>query len=158
MRFSFTNRHYSPREATDFLRRDSRLAALLPGVQRTLEMQRDCLEVLPAAFKFVEILGFDGGNLTLATPNAAVAAKLKQQLPKLQEMLQRKGWQINNIKLKVQMMKGIAPEKPSGEGWKLPGMALDSFADLSDKLAPTDANAPLIEAMRNLVARRRTGG
>jgi len=156
MRFTFTNRSHNPQEATDFLRRDARLAALLPGVQRTLEIQRDCLEVLPSAFKFCEILGFDGGNLTLATPNAAVAGKLKQQLPTLQEMLNRKGWQINNIRLKVQMTRGFTPPAPSGEGLKLPEKAVDSFAELSEKLAPTAANTPLIEAMRNLVARRRS--
>jgi uncharacterized protein YukE len=35
-------------------------------------------------FKHCEILAFEQNVLTLALPNAALAAKLKQQLPKLQ--------------------------------------------------------------------------
>jgi len=38
---------------------------------------------------------------------------------------------------------------------KLPETAVDSFDELSQKLEPTAANEPLIEAMRRLVARRR---
>lgn len=155
MRFSFTDRKHAPQEATDFLRGNNRLAALLPMVQRMANLQRDCQEVLPAAFKSCEVFAFDGGDLTLAVPNTAVAAKLKQQVLSLQEALNGKGWQIINIRFRVQMPKGIAHAVPSGEGLKLPETAVDSFETLSQKLEPTAANEPLIEAMRRLVARRR---
>jgi hypothetical protein len=155
MAFSFTNRKHAPQEATDFLRGNARLAALLPTVRRMANLQRDCAEVLPSAFKTCEIFAFDGGEVTLAVPNTAVAAKLKQQVPKLQDALNAKGWQINNIRLRVQMPKGIAHVGPSGEGLKLPATAVDSFDELSQKLEPTTANEPLIAAMRALVARRR---
>jgi len=155
MGFSFTNRKHAPQEATDFLRGNARLAALLPAVQRMVNLQRDCAEVLPSAFKSCEIFAFDGGELTLAVPNTAVAAKLKQQVPKMQEALNEKGWQINNIRLKVQMTSAAEAAGPSGEGLKLPETAVDSFDALSQKLEPTPANEPLIEAMRGLVARRR---
>jgi hypothetical protein len=155
MAFSFTNRKHAPQEATDFLRGNARLAALLPAVQRMVKLQHDCRQVLPLAFKSCEIFAFDGGDLTLAVPNTAVAAKLKQQVPKLQDALNGNGWQINNIRFRVQMPKGIAHVGPSGEGLKLPEMAVDSFDELSQKLEPTTANEPLIAAMRALVARRR---
>jgi hypothetical protein len=155
MRFSFTNRHYAPKEATNFLQGNAALARLLPAVQRMAELQRDCLEALPIAFKSCEIQAYSGTEMTLAVPNAAVAAKLKQQVPGLQHALAQKGWQINNIKLKVQMPRGIAPTLPSGEGLKLPEMAVDSFDELSRTLEATTANEPLIAAMRRLVARRR---
>ena len=49
MRFSFTDRKHAPQEATDFLRGNARLAALLPAVQRMVNLQRDCAEVLPSS-------------------------------------------------------------------------------------------------------------
>ncbi|MGW8390765.1 DciA family protein [Pseudoduganella sp. HUAS MS19] len=156
MGFSFTNRKHAPQEATNFLQGNATLAKLLPAVQRMANLQRDCYEVLPSAFKSCEVFAFDGGDLTLAVPNTAVAAKLKQQVPKMQETLNGKGWQINNIRFRVQMPKGIAHVGPSGEGLKLPDTAVDSFDELSQKLEPTTANEPLIEAMRRLVARRRS--
>ncbi len=156
MGFSFTNRKHAPQEATNFLQGNATLAKLLPAVQRMANLQRDCYDVLPSAFKSCEVFAFDGGELTLAVPNTAVAAKLKQQVPKMQETLNGKGWQINNIRFRVQMPKGIAHVGPSGEGLKLPETAVDSFDELSQKLEPTPANEPLIEAMRRLVARRRS--
>lgn len=155
MGFSFTDRKHAPQEATDFLRGNARLAALLPAVQRMAKLQQDCREVLPTAFKSCEIFAFDGGELTLAVPNTAVAAKLKQQVPNTLQALNGKGWQINNIRFRVQMPKGIAPVGPSGEGLRLPEAAVDSFDELSQKLEPTAANEPLIAAMQRLVARRR---
>jgi hypothetical protein len=155
MRFSFTNRNYAPQEATNFLQSNATLARLLPAVQRMVNLQRDCHAILPTAFKTCEIFAFDGADLTLAVPNTAVAAKLKQQVPKLQEALNGKGWKINNIRFRVQMPKGIAHVGPSGEGLKLSEAAVDSFDQLSQKLEPTAANEPLIAAMRALVARRR---
>ncbi|WP_342114448.1 DciA family protein [Pseudoduganella sp. OTU4001] len=156
MGFSFTNRKHAPQEATDFLRGNARLAALLPAVQRMAKLQQDCWEVLPSAFKACEIFAFDGGELTLAVPNTAVAAKLKQQVPNMLVNLNGKGWQINNIRFRVQIAKGIAPVRPSGEGLKLSEAAVDSFDEMSKKLEPTAANEPLIAAMQRLVARRRT--
>jgi hypothetical protein len=143
--------------ATDFLRRDNRLAALLPAAQRMADLQRDCAQALPSAFKFCEILACEAGQLVLSTPNAALAAKLKQQLPKLQEQLNGKGWQIHNIRLKVQMMKSVSEAPVERRYFELPPSAVDSFAELSETLEATKQNAELIAALRAMVARRRPG-
>jgi hypothetical protein len=45
-----------------------------------------------------EVLSLQDGVLTLAVPSSAVAAKLKQQLPKLQAALQKKGWQVESVR------------------------------------------------------------
>ncbi|WEF30917.1 DciA family protein [Pseudoduganella chitinolytica] len=155
MRFNSPNQNRNAVEATDFLRRDGRMAALLPAVQRMAKLQQDCAAVLPTAFSFCEILAFEDSVLVLSTPNASVAAKLKQQLPKLQEALARKGWQVDNIKLKVQMMRtmSVAPVEP--RKLVIPEVGVDSFAELSETLEPTKQNAALIEALRKLVAHRR---
>ncbi|GGY50355.1 DciA family protein [Pseudoduganella albidiflava] len=153
--FDQTRRNRTAVEATDFLRRDDRLAALLPAVQRMAKLQQDCAKVLPAAFNFCDILSFEAGQLVLSTPNASVAAKLKQQLPKLQEALSAKGWQIDNIRLKVQMMKAMATPPVERRQLVIPEVGVDSFARLSETLEPTKQNATLIAALKNLVAHRR---
>jgi hypothetical protein len=160
MRFNSSNLSLKRRtavEATDFLRRHDRLAALLPAVERMARLQKDCAECLPAMFKYCEILAFEDGQLTLSLPTTALAAKLKQQLPKLQETLARRGWQVLGVKLKVQMAKP-AEIKEQMRALELPGAAVDAFDELSATLAPTPQNAALIEAVKAMVARRRAGG
>ena len=62
MRFNSSNLSIKRRtavEATDFLRRDDKMAALLPAIQRMAALQKDCATALPAMFKYCEILAFE---------------------------------------------------------------------------------------------------
>ncbi|WP_308807623.1 DciA family protein [Pseudoduganella dura] len=155
MRFNSPNQNRNAVEATDFLRRHDRLAPLLPAVQRMAKLQQDCAKVLPTAFSFCEILSFEAGQLVLSTPNASLAAKLKQQLPKLQDALAKKGWQIDNIRLKVQMMRVMTTPPVERRQLVIPEVGVESFAQLSEALEPSKQNATLIAALRALVAHRR---
>ena len=58
-------------------------------------LQKDCADALPPMFANCDVLSLRGRQLVLAVPTSAVAAKLKQQLPKLQASLQKKGWQVD---------------------------------------------------------------
>lgn len=159
MRFNVTNSVSIKRPtavgATDFLRKDNKLAALLPAVERMAALQKDCAAVLPSMFQFCEILSFEQGQLALAVPNASLAAKLKQQIPKLQDALAQRGWQVQAVKLKVQMVKP-ADIKPEMRVLALPEAAVSAFDALGETLEPSGQNAPLIAALKNLVARRRS--
>jgi len=158
MRFNATNNLAIKRPtavgATDFLRRDNKLASLLPAVERMAALQKDCAAVLPAMFRYCDILAFEDGQLTLAVPNAALAAKLKQQTPKLQDTLSQRGWQVQGVKLKVQMVKAVEI-KPEMISVELPEIAVSAFDELGDALEQNAQNAPLIAALRAMVARRR---
>jgi hypothetical protein len=140
--------------ATDFLRRDDKLARLLPAVERMAALQKDCAAALPSMFQFCEILSFDQGLLVLSTPNAALAAKLKQQVPKLQGTLAQRGWVVNGVKLKVQMTKPAEIREPM-RTLSLTEAAVTAFDDLSNTLEETPQNATLIAALKAMVARRR---
>jgi CRISPR/Cas system endoribonuclease Cas6 (RAMP superfamily) len=105
-------------------------------------------------FSLCEILAFEDGNLLLSTPSSAVAAKLKQQLPKLQDALLKRGWHINNIKLRVQMMKA-AEIKEQMRALTLPPTAVTAFEELSKSLEQSKQNDSLIQALQLLVQRRR---
>ena len=44
----------------------------------------------------------DEAGWSLLAANAAVAAKLRQLQPRLEEILAERGWQVNSIRVKVQ--------------------------------------------------------
>ncbi|MET0210345.1 MAG: DciA family protein, partial [Burkholderiaceae bacterium] len=89
--------------ATDFLRSNERLAALLPAAMRIGNLQKDLRVILPPMYGGCDVLSFQESVLVLAVPSSAVAAKLKQQLPKLQAGLQKKGWQVESVRIKIQV-------------------------------------------------------
>ena len=141
-------------DVTDFLRRNDKMAALLPTAMRMASLQSDCSAALPPMFSNCDVLSYEDAQLVLATPSSAVAAKLKQQLPKLQLALHKKGWKLDAIKLKVQVTRSIPPVVHTRQ-LVLPQAAISAFGELGDTLAPTGQNASLIAALKAMAARRR---
>ena len=136
----------------DFLRANDKLAALLPAVTRIASLQKDCVSILPALFETCSVMHFEAGQLVLATPNAAVATKVKQQLPKLQDNLLKRGWQVNAIRLKVQLRK-VALKPQYQKQLALPGQAVSAFAELRDSLENSPQNAALKAALNAMIKR-----
>jgi hypothetical protein len=91
--------------AADFLRGHEKMASLLPAVSRMAALQKDCAAVLPDMFSACGVLQFESEQLVLSVPNAALTARLKQMLPKLQDALLKRGWQVSAIRLRVQVGK-----------------------------------------------------
>jgi hypothetical protein len=143
--------------AVDLLRANDTMAALLPTVTRMIALQRDCAAVLPSMFASCDVLQFDAGQLLLSIPNAALAAKLKQQLPKLQAELLKSGWQVNSIRLKVQVTKSLSKSTISRQ-LTLPSQAVSALAELGATLEKSPRNANLNAAIAALLARRRQPG
>jgi len=145
--------------ATDFLRADDRMASLMPTALRVGNLQRDVKVILPPMYAGCDVLSFQDAVLTLAVPSSAVAAKLKQQLPKLQAGLQKKGWQVENVRIKIQMRPNVpVREEPKTSSLTLPPTAVDAFEQLGDTLPETQQNAALIAAIRRLAERRKRQG
>lgn len=140
--------------AADFLRSHSRMASLLPAVARMLTLQKDCSHLLPAMFQNCEVLRFESGLLLLAVPTTALASKLKQQLPKLQEQLSQRGWQVTSIRLKVQVSQELPKEIPRRQ-LALSAKALAAFAELEQNLPNDKGNQGLKQALRALVEKRK---
>jgi len=60
--------------------------------------------LIPAALRNAVKAGpIDGTSWCLILDNNAVAAKMRQLLPALEAHLRSKGWEVNSIRLKVQM-------------------------------------------------------
>lgn len=139
---------------TDFLRMHDKMAVLLPAVTRLVALQRDCAAILPALFDICSVLQFDAGQLALAAPNAALATKLRQQLPKLQDSLLKRGWQVNAIRIKVQVGKPAEKKAPSKQ-LVLPTQAISALASLSDALEDAPQNQSLKTAIDMMLRRHR---
>lgn len=150
-----TRNHKTSIEVADFLRKNDRVAGLLPTAMRLARLQNDCTAVLPA-FANADVLGYQEGTLTLAVPSSAVAARLKQQLSKLQSSLQQHGWQVESVRLKVQVTRA-APQEIEKRSLKLPPTAVQAFEELGDALEDTPQNAGLVAAIKALAAKRRQG-
>lgn len=137
--------------AVDFLRGNDRMAAILPAAKRLVALQKDCAASLPANCL---PLNLENGQMTVAVPNAAFAAKLKHQLPKLQEHLLKRGWQVSAIRLKVQVISKIdKPARNFNPG--LSSGAVEAFSQLENALETTPQNSALKAALKALVEKRR---
>lgn len=136
--------------AAEFLRSHDKLAMLLPAVARMASLQKDCAAALPALFSQCDVLQFEASQLVLSVPNAALAARLKQQLPKLQDELLQRGWQVSAIRLKVQVGKIPAKSKTSVKP-ELPAKAVSAFAELDAALDDSPRNRTLKAAVAMMV-------
>lgn len=134
----------------DFLRVDDKLSALLPAATRMAALQSDCAALLPDMFRACAVLQFGDGHLVLAVPNAAIAARLRQKLPKLQEALVQRGWQVDNVRLKVQVG-AIVTRTVHVKQAVLPQMGIAAMADLESALD----DSPLKTALANLLRHQR---
>ncbi len=140
------------KDAFEFLQSSDKLAGLLPAARRIGQLQAHCEQLLPTLFASCRALQIRDGQLQVAVPNAALATRLRQILPKLQEDLREKGWPVEGIRLKVQLMP-TEPERPLRKplAHELPGDAVRSF----EALAASLEDSPLKDALQHLVARRR---
>ena len=138
--------------AVDFLRSNASISPLLPTIQRNLSLQKDCAALLPAIFDSCEIMQLSEGLLTLSAANAALATKLKQQCPKLQSNLQERGWQINAIRIKVQVSR-MVDKAPPPKQLALSGIALQALGTLASNIEDSSQNQALRAALARLLER-----
>lgn len=147
------NKHAAT-SAVDSLCAHNAMAALMPAVLRMTAIQKDCATALSGMFSRCSVLRFDSGQLVLSAPNAAMIARLKQQMPKLQDALCSSGWQVSAIQLKVQPVKSLEKsmrlDKP-----ELPERAVVALAALEQSLEKSPRNEALRAAIGAMVQRHR---
>ena len=87
--------------------------------------------------------------LTLMVSSAAFAAKFRQIAPRVTTHLQSSGWNVNEIKLRVQGGLGLPDTKrPEKEARALDQQDLQAFEELNKNLRP----GPLADAVARLLA------
>jgi hypothetical protein len=145
--------------ALSWLGQDSRGASLLSTATRLMELQRQVGALLPEPMgSACRVLRFEDGNLTLGVPAASHSAKLRQLAPRIVAALEKQGWQVNGIAVRVQasltrpggtLLSGAAPARPVGTD--LSNKAVDAFGTLHAGLP----EGPLAQAVARLLARRK---
>jgi hypothetical protein len=139
--------------AVDFLRTHDRMATLLPAVVRMAELQKQCSALLPESFHVCTVVQFEAGCLVFSAPHAALAAKLKQRMPKLQEALLNRGWQVDAIRVKISVSPSYAVQPVSRKEKHLPRHALSALSDLEQGLEASPRNAALKAAIQTMLER-----
>jgi hypothetical protein len=142
--------------AADFLQAHGQMATLLPAITRIAALQKDCTTILPTLFDACTVLHFQSGQLILSTPTTALAAKLKQQLPKLQNGLLKLNWQVSSVKIKVQPGNSYHNVTKSKE-LLFTQTAMSAFATLTAELEESPRNKALKAAIDAMLQRQLKG-
>jgi len=135
-----------------WLGHDLRSAGVLATARRLLQIRQDLAAALPAPMRDVcQIAGMENQRVILAVPSAAYAAKLRQLAPRLAQALTARGWNLNEIAVRVQAGlpgPGTISSRPPREAVPLDAGALDAFQALHAQLEP----GPLADAVARLLA------
>lgn len=140
----------------DMLKQAQVVGDLLPTVERHLAVQRDLALVLQPLLGHLGVqplelfcvLRLEQGVLTLGAPNAAMVARLRQLLPRLEAGLEGRGWKVSSIRLRVQPR--ISGEKSAScEKRTLSATALAAFSSLLQQLPPSDLRGAVARLLRH---------
>jgi hypothetical protein len=114
-----------------------------------LNMRSAVVSALPANMRSAfEVIKLDNQVLTLMVSSAAFAAKFRQLAPRVTAHMQKAGWNIAEIKLKVQGGLGLPDVvKPLREARTLDQTDLKAFEELQTALRP----GPLADAVAKLL-------
>ncbi|MEI2416908.1 DciA family protein [Orrella sp. JC864] len=127
-----------------------RSAGVIATAHRHIQIRQAVASVLPPALGAVcQVAKADQLTLVLAVPSAAHAAKLRQMAPSLIRALGARGWNLNEIAVRVQAgLPTGRTEKPRPvEKNELDETALQAFSRLHQGLRP----GPLADAVARLL-------
>ena len=136
--------------ATEYLDSHENMSGLLQVARRLSEIEKTCLSILPRHFSACSVLKLENGKMIIGVPNQSMAARLRQQMPYLQAELNRTGWPVDSIRLKVQLAQKRLVEKPAARK-TLPPQAYESLVDLYSSLEKTKRNNRLTSALSELI-------
>lgn len=140
-------------EATRYLERHDKFAALLPALTRIAAMQKECTRLLPHLFALCSVLNCEAEQLMISAPNAAIAARLRQCLPQLRTGLAQAGWHVERIRIKVRMGAEMGTPAPMPAPMRvMPPQALEALAGLQQTLDTSSRNSALKQALDRLLA------
>jgi hypothetical protein len=129
--------------------------ALQPLLRRLAEvnnLERIYSEAAPRNLARLSRVGsFEQGTLTIVADNGAVAAKLRQHVPRLKQAFVLQGAKVTDIRLLVQVGATAGPQAEADP--RKPVLA-SGAAESCRGLAATLPDSPLREALERLARRR----
>ncbi|MDN7996258.1 DUF721 domain-containing protein [Burkholderia multivorans] len=139
---------YRPQPVSEVLGRADAFAALRAGVEQVASLQRDLAALLPDYLAAHVEPGFvKEGTLTLFAAHNALAARLRQVEPRLLADLQKRGWPVSTLRVRVRPKD--APEPAPQKQARMTPAGAAALRDLADHLAPS----PLQAALARMAAR-----
>lgn len=140
------------RTLDDFLNADEAMARLAAHAGRLLKLQRLFEEVVPATLaRACRIANFKSGVIFIHAENGAVAAKLRQTMPSINDEFRTRGVQVTEIRIKVQPLDVAVQHKPRPRAAVLGDAGRASIARLADSLP----EGPLRESLGRFMAKRK---
>jgi len=131
------------------------LSALNRATQRISALQRLYSVCAPPELsRASRVVGDHNGTLVIAADNVAIAAKLKQIMPRLLKTLQKQRAQVTGIRIQVQVSGQQSAPRAHTEKTALPIDLIDDFEKLSGRVR----DPGLRSALARFAARRRGGG
>ena len=135
----------------DVIARSGGLEALARHSRRLSVLQRLLLEATPLALAAAtRVTDLKAGILVVLADNPAVAAKLRQLVPRLLKHVQKQQSEITGIRVGVQVKTHKIKAEHEITKPSLPAEAIKDLAGLADALPPSS----LKSALARLVARR----
>ena len=133
-----------------WLGHDAQAASVLATAQLHLKLRAVVEQALPSTMRGAfDVLKIEQSTLTLMVSSAAFAAKFRQLAPRVTAHIQAAGWNLIEIKLRVQGGLGIpAATQPPREARMLDEKDLKTFEALTQQLRP----GPLADAVARLLA------
>jgi hypothetical protein len=128
------------------------LTALTRATQRIAALQR--LYVIcapPDMTRASRVVNNRDGMLVIAADNGAIAAKLRQQAPRLLKNMQKQGGEITGIRVQVQVDRTVVPLRNRAEKAPLSIDSIDNFERLSKQVKDPE----LRSALARFAARQR---
>lgn len=135
---------------SQLLGRSDELRAITLRARRLMELQQVYEASAPAEIaRASHVAGIKAGVLVLCADYPAVAAKLKQLLPRITENLRQRGAEINGIRVEVQVKTPGARALKQRDKAPLP-------VDLFEKLSEQVREPGLKSALTNIIRKRRS--
>ncbi|MDS1142582.1 DciA family protein [Pusillimonas sp. SM2304] len=139
--------------ALSWLGSDQQGAQVLAAARNLMAVEQAAKQALPPALAEVcKVARIERQQVTLAVPSAAYAAKLRQLAPRIVQLLNDSGWNLNEISVRVQAGLWQSQTKTaSREVIPLDDAALEAFETLRSGLRP----GPLADAIQRLIRHHR---
>lgn len=139
--------------AIEYLDSQNKTADVVRIAKQLMDIRNDCSNLLPAWFGNCQITNLANGTLSISVPNQAMAARLRQKIPFLQNRLAVNGWAVDTIRVKVRLTPPALAEKQVPKK-PLPPEACKSFSELYEYLRQNGSTpSPLCEALHRLISR-----
>lgn len=136
-------------QVLEWLGTDQHSAGVLETARQLMAAEALIVQALPVAMaRRVKVAQIDRQRMTISVPGAAHAARLRQIAPTIVQHMRDKGWNINEIVLRVYAgMPDTETKATQRETRPLDAQALQAFAALRQNVRP----GPLADALERLL-------